>query len=113
MYWSEDRENRLRALWDRGLSASRIAAEMDIGRGAVLSKARRLNLEDRPKLSLDERMERCIDIFSNAEVNAPITLREAAQMAGIAYKVALGRWRVICNADRRADLPSDELVRPL
>lgn len=113
MHWSDDRVERLSALWDRGLSASRIAAEMAIGRGAVLSKARRLGLKERPLLSLDERMERCIDIFTNADVNEPITLRDAAQMAGIAYKVALGRWRIICDADRRADVASDELVRQL
>lgn len=50
MAWSEDRIAKLRELWDKGLSASQIAAELAEGvtRNAVIGKAHRLGLKSRP-----------------------------------------------------------------
>lgn len=111
MHWSEDRVDRLTELWGRGLSASRIAEDLNIGRGAVLSKARRLSLEERPMLSVDERMARCFDIITDAELNQPVTLRDASRMAGVAYKTALGRWRAICRHFGEVGDGGDKLER--
>lgn len=54
--WSDDRVEQLKKLWEGGLSASQIAAEMggwgtspDKGRNAVLGKAHRLGLSGRAK----------------------------------------------------------------
>lgn len=50
MAWSDDRIATLKKLWDKGLSASQIAAELAEGitRNAVIGKAHRLGLKSRP-----------------------------------------------------------------
>ncbi len=113
MHWPEDRIARLTELWDRGWSASKIADEMGIGRGAVLSKARRLNLAARPHIDAEQRMVRVRDIMTDADLNHPIPLREAARMAGLAYAVAVTRWRAICHSKGETGERGDELVRPV
>jgi GcrA cell cycle regulator len=48
MSWTPEREEKLRGLWKKGLSASQIAAELgETTRNAVIGKAHRLNLEAR------------------------------------------------------------------
>lgn len=48
--WTEDRVERLKALWKDGRSASEIAAELgDMSRCAVIGKAHRLKLDARAK----------------------------------------------------------------
>lgn len=42
--WTPEMEQQLRALWDNEISASLIAAEMGVTKGAVIGKARRLGL---------------------------------------------------------------------
>lgn len=50
MAWTEDRIAKLTELWDKGFSASQIAAELGEGvtRNAVIGKAHRLCLKSRP-----------------------------------------------------------------
>ncbi len=49
MAWTDDRIAKLKKLWDRGLSASKIASELgEVTRNAVIGKAHRLSLESRP-----------------------------------------------------------------
>ena len=50
MAWTEERIEKLRKLWDDGLSASQIAKELAEGvtRNAVIGKAHRLGLKSRP-----------------------------------------------------------------
>ena len=48
MSWTQERENKLRALWKKGHTASQIALLIgDTTRNAVIGKAHRLNLEAR------------------------------------------------------------------
>ena len=48
MSWTQDREEKLKALWKKGHTASQIAAILgDTTRNAVIGKAHRLNLEGR------------------------------------------------------------------
>ena len=49
MSWTEERIERLKAMWTRGATASQIAEELGgVSRNAVIGKAHRLGLESRP-----------------------------------------------------------------
>lgn len=43
-FWSNENEDRLRALWNDGLSARAIATEMGVSKNAIIDKAHRLGL---------------------------------------------------------------------
>src|SRR5688572_10805859 len=45
--WTDTLQARLRELWEQGLTASQIAAELSITRNAVIGKAHRLGLGGR------------------------------------------------------------------
>src|SRR5712675_395974 len=48
--WPHNRVEQLKKLWEAGLSASQIAAELgNVSRNAVIGKAHRLGLSDRAK----------------------------------------------------------------
>ena len=48
--WSDDRVDQLKKLWEAGLSASQIAAELgNVTRNAVIGKVHRLGLSGRAK----------------------------------------------------------------
>src|SRR3978361_202663 len=48
--WSDDRVEQLKKLWENGLSASQIAAELgNVTRNAVIGKVHRLGLSGRAK----------------------------------------------------------------
>ena len=49
MSWTEERIDRLKAMWTKGATASQIADELGgVSRNAVIGKAHRLGLESRP-----------------------------------------------------------------
>lgn len=45
--WTEKRVERLKTLWAEGLSASHIAAELEVSRNAIIGKVHRLGLSGR------------------------------------------------------------------
>ena len=48
MTWTPEKEEKLKELWKKGLTASQISKELgDTSRNAVIGKAHRLNLEAR------------------------------------------------------------------
>ena len=50
MSWTYERVEKLKQLWEEGLTASRIAAELgEVTRNAVIGKAHRLNLSAKIK----------------------------------------------------------------
>nr|MDP8994535.1 GcrA family cell cycle regulator [Pseudomonadota bacterium] len=49
MSWTEERIERLKELWSKGMTASQIAEELGgVSRNAVIGKAHRLGLQARP-----------------------------------------------------------------
>ncbi len=49
MSWTDERIDRLKTLWEKGLTASQIAEELGgVSRNAVIGKAHRLGLKSRP-----------------------------------------------------------------
>jgi GcrA cell cycle regulator len=49
MSWTEERIDKLKALWTQGMTASQIAEELGgVSRNAVIGKAHRLDLQSRP-----------------------------------------------------------------
>ena len=49
MSWTDERIDRLKALWTKGVTASQIADELGgVSRNAVIGKAHRLGLQSRP-----------------------------------------------------------------
>src|SRR5690348_17080552 len=49
MSWTEERIDRLKAMWSKGATASQIADELGgVSRNAVIGKAHRLGLDSRP-----------------------------------------------------------------
>ena len=49
MSWTDERIDRLRTMWENGLTASQIAEDLGgVSRNAVIGKAHRLGLKSRP-----------------------------------------------------------------
>ena len=49
MSWTDERIDRLKSMWEKGLTASQIADELGgVSRNAVIGKAHRLGLKSRP-----------------------------------------------------------------
>ncbi len=49
MAWTDERIDRLKAMWEKGLTASQIAEDLGgVSRNAVIGKAHRLGLQSRP-----------------------------------------------------------------
>lgn len=48
MEWNEPLINRLRSLWDKGLSTAAIGRELGVSKNSVVGKAHRLDLPERP-----------------------------------------------------------------
>ena len=49
MSWTDERIDRLKTMWENGLTASQIAVELGgVSRNAVIGKAHRLELQARP-----------------------------------------------------------------
>ncbi len=49
MSWTDERIERLKAMWEKGMTASQIAEELGgVSRNAVIGKAHRLDLQSRP-----------------------------------------------------------------
>ena len=63
MYWTPEREHKLKELWKKGHTASQIASMLgDTTRNAVIGKAHRLNLEAR---TISKRSTQKIDAENN------------------------------------------------
>src|SRR5215475_12213585 len=86
--WSDDRVEQLKKLWEAGLSASQIAAELgNVTRNAVIGKVHRLGLSGRAK-------------SPSSAAPRPRKARPAQHMV-----------RVSCRVSRRNTAPADVFER--
>ena len=78
MSWTDERIERLKALWTQGVTASQIADELGgVSRNAVIGKAHRLGLQSRPSpVKPNEAEPAAAPAAASAQVEAP--RREAA-----------------------------------
>ncbi|WHO40710.1 GcrA family cell cycle regulator [Sphingobium sp. AP49] len=83
MSWTDERIDQLKAMWEKGLTASQIAEELGgVSRNAVIGKAHRLGLQSRPSpVKANEAPKKAAPVRKPApapEVEAP---RAAAPVA--------------------------------
>lgn len=72
MTWTDERIERLRKLWEEGLSASQIAADLGgISRNAVIGKIHRLGLSGRVKAPTPQRRGRKQRLVAKPVYRAP------------------------------------------
>jgi GcrA cell cycle regulator len=73
MAWTDDRVEKLRELWDKGLSASQIAKELAEGvtRNAVIGKAHRMGLASRPSPVKSDPAKRAAAAAAKKKAAAP------------------------------------------
>lgn len=74
MAWTDDRVEKLRELWDKGLSASQIAKELAEGvtRNAVIGKAHRMGLASRPSPVKSDPAKRAAAAKKKVEKKSPV-----------------------------------------
>lgn len=97
MTWTHQKEERLRALWGAGKTASEISDEIGFGRSAVIGKARRMGLARRRNPiecpSVAVRFETMVEMI--AEHDMPV--RTAAQVAQLDEATATILWKRLCE----------------
>ena len=86
MSWTEERIERLKAMWTEGATASQIADELGgVSRNAVIGKAHRLGLEARPSpVKPGEEKERHAPAAASAPAPKPAPAERAAPRAATA-----------------------------
>lgn len=79
MSWTEERIDRLKAMWTEGATASQIADELGgVSRNAVIGKAHRLGLESRPSpVKPGEEKERSSSAAASAPAAKPAPVERA------------------------------------
>jgi|TARA_R110002096_G_scaffold309403_4_gene503982 GcrA cell cycle regulator len=87
MAWTEDRVEKLRELWDKGLSASQIAKELAEGvtRNAVIGKAHRMGLASRPSPVKSDPAKRA----AAAAKKKTVASKEPTRAAPVSGKVSI------------------------
>ena len=123
MIWTEFHQDELRRLWNEGLSATQIAERMGprFSRAMITGKARRLGLAERgspTSVGANPKFEAMIDLIADAPLNEPLSIFEAARLAGIERESARNRWRMLCMKMGEPGCAAsatfgDTLVRPL
>lgn len=120
-HWTDERTERLKALWKDGLTGEQIASQLGgVSREAVLGKVHRLNLSGRakPGNSLRTRQRQANADRSIANKIKAGTLRKPRgnQNGGLAFKIAagtLGKKTALPKVAAPAQRPIEDLPPPL
>ena len=72
MSWTDERIDQLKAMWEKGLTASQIADELGgVSRNAVIGKAHRLGLQSRPSpVKANEAPKKAVPVRKPAPIEA-------------------------------------------
>lgn len=105
MSWTDERVELLRKLWNEGLSASQVAAEIGAGitRNAVIGKIHRLGLSQRAKTAIAPRPR----VAKPPRQQAPVRSHAPSMMGNVALALAP---RALALPEIR---PQEEVVIPL
>ena len=78
--WNEDKLNKLKSLWDKGLPITKIGLELGVSRNAIAGKAHRLGLPKRnspiSKSGDPRKNEKKADIQTDKELPLKLLLRD-------------------------------------
>src|SRR5829696_5014443 len=110
MSWTEERIERLKKMWHDGATASQIAEELGgVSRNAVIGKAHRLGLEQRPSPVKpgEEKEKKAAAAASAAPAAAKAAPRADAPVGGPAPQHAAG------GAPRRTASPAEMQYRSI
>ena len=90
MSWTDERIDRLKAMWTEGATASQIAEDLGgVSRNAVIGKAHRLGLEARPSpVKPGEEKERAAPAAASAPAAKPAPVERAAPKPAAAAPAA-------------------------
>ena len=108
MSWTEERIERLKAMWTEGATASQIADELGgVSRNAVIGKAHRLGLEARPSpVKPGEEKERHAPAAASAPAPKPAPAERAAPRATRRHRSAQNRPRLRSQPTSARSAPS-------
>src|SRR5688572_12535576 len=111
MSWTEERIDRLKAMWTKGATASQIAEELGgVSRNAVIGKAHRLGLESRPSPVKPGEEKDKKAAAPKASAAAPRAARPAAPKAAPA--AATAPREPVADASRSAEPAGAAQPRP-
>lgn len=111
MSWTDERIDQLKAMWEKGLTASQIADELGgVSRNAVIGKAHRLGLQSRPSpVKANETPKKA----AAPARKAPASESEAPKAAAPAAPAATARTVTpAAPAPAAAAAPAQEPTRP-
>ncbi|EQB18219.1 hypothetical protein RLDS_02950 [Sphingobium lactosutens DS20] len=114
MSWTDERIDQLKAMWERGLTASQIAEELGgVSRNAVIGKAHRLGLQSRPSpVKANETPKRAA--APTRKHSDPLDARRHASVATDRASVTWRRRSLSAQTERAAMARSiaASLIRP-
>jgi GcrA cell cycle regulator len=115
MSWTDERIDRLKTMWENGLTASQIADELGgVSRNAVIGKAHRLGLKSRPSpVKANEAEAKPAAAKPKAKVaEKPVAPRAAPPVAAPAERPAAPTYATPSPAQPRSDMPKIVSIGP-
>jgi GcrA cell cycle regulator len=115
MSWTDERIDRLKTMWENGLTASQIAEELGgVSRNAVIGKAHRLDLKSRPSpVKANDAEAKPAAAKPKAKIaEKPAAPRSAAPAAAPMERPAAPVYSTPSPAQPRSDLPKIVSIGP-
>ena len=109
MSWTDERIDRLKALWTQGMTASQIADELGgVSRNAVIGKAHRLGLQSRPSPVKPNEVEEAPAAAAPAAAAEPAAEAEAAPWEDPAAAPVAAQQAAVAPSPAPVDAATEE-----